>query len=209
MLEAVLPCDTEVALSLLHHGRVLHFDERTYIAYQGETVGTLWLVLEGRIKLESSSSSGRSSRLGVHGPGDWIGSYARPGSCPADLATLDRVTLLAFASGDLPGFALQQPQIGVALALSFARQLENMLAKLDARSTLTAKGRIYAELLHRAAGGLEIAPCPVVAELALAAQTTRETASRAIAELERRGIMTRDASRLHIESPRLLNDLVV
>lgn len=198
-----------MALSLLDQGRILQVDERTYIAHQGETVGTLWLVLEGRIKLESCSSSGRSSRLGVHGPGDWIGSYARAGPCPADIAALDRVTLLAFASGDLPELALRQPQIGVALALSFARQLENMLAKLDARSTLTAKGRIYAELLHRAAGGLEIVPCPVVAELALAAQTTRETASRAIAELERRGIVTRDARRLAINSPRLLNDLVV
>jgi CRP/FNR family cyclic AMP-dependent transcriptional regulator len=209
MLEAVLPCDSGMALSLLDQGRVLYVDERTYVAHQGETVGTLWLVLEGRIKLESCSSSGRSSRLGVHGPGDWIGSYARAGLCPADIAALDRVTLLAFASGDLPELALRQPQIGVALALSFARQLENMLAKLDARSTLTAKGRIYAELLRRAAGRLEIAPCPVVAELALAAQTTRETASRAIAELERRGIITRDARRLRIESPRLLNDLVV
>ena len=82
-------------------------------------------------------------------------------------------------------------------------------AKLDARSTLTARGRIYAELARRAGERLAIAPPPVIAELAHIAQTTRETASRAIAELERRGIVARSAEMLRINSPRLLAELVV
>jgi CRP-like cAMP-binding protein len=196
-------------MALLQGGRLREFGERAYVARQGEPLGTMWLVLNGRVKLESSSASGRSSRLAVYGPGEWIGSYARPTICMADIVSLERATLLSFASGALPELASGEPGIGVALALSFARQLEGAFARLDARSTLTAKGRIYAELVRRAAGGVEIAPFPIVAELALAAQTTRETASRAVAELERRGIITRAPDRLRINSPRLLNDLIV
>lgn len=207
-LEVILRCDTAVATALVARARVRDFSERAHVAHQGDLVGTMWLVLEGRVKLESSSSSGRSSRLAVHGPGDWLGSYARPAICLADVIALERVTLLSFASGALHELALSEPGIGVALALSFARQLEGAFAKLEARSTLTAKGRVYAELLRRAADDLAITPAPVIAELALAAQTTRETASRAIAELERRGIVTRDKDGLRITSPRLLNDLV-
>jgi CRP-like cAMP-binding protein len=49
----------------------------------------------------------------------------------------------------------------------------------------------------------------VIAALALSAQTTRETGSRAINALERRGIIRRDDERLEILSRGLLEELVV
>lgn len=209
MLAAVLSCEAAVAAALFAQGRARAVARRDFVVRQGDALATMWLVLDGQLKIESSSSSGRASRLALCGPGDWIGHYARPAPYPADIVALEPATLLGFASGDLPRLAASHPQLGGALALSFARQLENITARLDARSTLTAKGRIYAELLHRAGSGLDIAPSPVVAELAHAAQTTRETASRAVAELERRGIVTRSATTLRINSRRLLEDLVV
>ncbi len=169
----------------------------------------MWLVIDGRIKIESNSASGRSSQLALCGPGDWVGQYAQPAIAPTNILATEASTLLAFASGDLPGLAARHPELGATLAASFARQLENLTARLDARSTLTARGRIYAELLLRAGDGLTITPPPVVAELAHVAQTTRETASRAIAELERRGIVRRTVATLSIDSPRLLTDLVI
>ena len=117
--------------------------------------------------------------------------------------------MLAFASGDLPRIAASHPHLGATLAASFARQLENLTARLDARSTLTARGRICSELLRRAGDGLVVKPPPIVVELAHAAQTTRETASRTVAELERRGIVARTTEELRISSPRLLSDLVI
>ena len=208
-LEVILSCESDVAAALFAQGRVRPVERRGHIAHQGDRLETMWLVLEGKIKIESSSSSGRTSQLALCGPGDWVGQYARAASYPADIVALEPSRLLGFASGDLPRLAASHPELGATLAMSFARQLENVTAKLDARSTLTARGRIYAELLQRAGDGLAIAPPPVVAELAHAAQTTRETASRAIAELERRGIVARTAEVLRINSPRLLSDLVV
>jgi CRP/FNR family transcriptional regulator, cyclic AMP receptor protein len=183
--------------------------ERAYLVRQGDLVDAIWLVLEGRIKIESSSASGRSSQLGICGPGDWVGSYLRPLVYPTDVVSLEATTLARFATGDLPRLAASEPSVGAALAASFARQLESTIAKLDARSTLTAKGRICAELQRRSADSPTIHPAPVVAELARTAQTTRETASRTVTELERRGIIERTAGALRVISPRLLGDLVV
>lgn len=205
----VLPCGPEVAALLADAGRVRRWARRATIARQGDGVATIWLVIEGRVKIESSSAAGRSSQLALHGPGDWVGQYARATAALADISVVEPAVLLAFPTGVLPGLAERHPALGAALAASFARQLETMTARLDARSTLTARGRICSELLARAGAGLIIVPPPVVAELAHAAQTTRETASRMIAELERRGIVVRDAAGLRISSPRLLSDLVI
>jgi CRP-like cAMP-binding protein len=208
-LEAILSCSPLVASALMRHGAVRALPPRTRLAAQGDVLGMLWLIVEGRLALEAVSSNGRVSRLGVHGPGDWIGNYARPALCVADVVALERVTLVAFPSGRLPEIVSGEPQVGAALAGAFARQLEATLARLDARSTLTSKGRIFAELLRRAGDAGDISPPPVVSELALAAQTTRETASRAMGELERRGIILRRGERLSIVSPRLLAEMVV
>ena len=209
IVEDVLACDGATAGLLLASGRLRYLKARDYVARQGDLVDAVWLVLDGRILIESCSPSGRSSRLGICGPGDWLGSYARPVPYPADAVSLEPSTLLRFAAGDLPALAAREPAIGAALALSFARQLESAIARLDARSTLTAKGRICAELARRAGEALTIDPAPIVAELARTAQTTRETASRAVAELERRGIVERSAGTLRVVSPRLLGDLSV
>lgn len=209
MLEMLLRCEADVAAALLALGRLRQAGRRDYLANQGDVLGTMWLVLEGRIEIDSCSSGGRSSRLSTCGPGDWVGSYARPAVHLADIVALEPSTLLAFNAGDLPRLAASHPQLGGTLALSFARQLESIIARLDARSTLSSKGQIYAELLRRAGADHEIAPSPIVAELAHTAQTTRETASRAIMEIERRGIISRTATKLTINSPRLLSDLIV
>lgn len=189
--------------------RVQLVGRRETVACQGELLSSMWLVIDGRIKIESNSASGRSSQLALCGPGDWVGQYARPAIGLTNILATEASTLLAFASGNLPRLAASHPELGATLAASFARQLENLTARLDARSTLTARGRIYAELLLRAGNELAITPPPIVAELAHVAQTTRETASRAIAELERRGIVSRTAAMLSINSPRLLSDLVI
>lgn len=208
-LAAILSCGDEVAATLSAQARVRHVGRREAIVCQGELLSSMWLVIDGGIKIESNSASGRSSQLALCGPGDWIGQYARPAIALTNILATEASTLLGFAAGDLPRLAARHPELGATLAASFARQLENLTARLDARSTLTARGRIYAELLLRAGNELVIMPVPVVAELAHVAQTTRETASRAIGELERRGIVSRTAAALSINSPRLLSDLVV
>jgi len=54
-----------------------------------------------------------------------------------------------------------------------------------------------------------VSPPPVITALALTAQTTRETASRAINEVVRRGIIARDKQRWRIVSRGLLEDQII
>jgi DNA-binding IclR family transcriptional regulator len=79
------------------------------------------------------------------------------------------------------------------------------------RSALTARGRVCAELLRLALEAKDhtIRPAPVIAELALRAATTRETASRTVNGLERRGIIRRDADALVVIAPHRLEAEII
>ena len=70
---------------------------------------------------------------------------------------------------------------------------------------------MHAELLRQAREGpdLTIRPGPVLSDLALRVSTTRETASRAVNALERRGIIRRDADALVVVAPHRLEELIL
>jgi DNA-binding MarR family transcriptional regulator len=79
------------------------------------------------------------------------------------------------------------------------------------RTTLSACGRVHAELLRmaRQGDGRAIRPPPVLSALAVRVQSTRETVSRTIHALERRGIVRLEPGALIIVAPRRLEELVV
>ena len=90
------------------------------------------------------------------------------------------------------------------------RQLGAPLAIYE-RAAVSAVGRVYAELLRlaRASPGLVIRPAPVLSELAVRVSTTRETASRAVSALERRGLIRRDPGSLTVVAPQRLEELII
>jgi len=55
---------------------------------------------------------------------------------------------------------------------------------------------------------MTIAPAPVLSQLALQVQSTRETVSRAISALEKRGIIRRDPQGLTVVAPHRLEELI-
>ncbi len=73
------------------------------------------------------------------------------------------------------------------------------------------RAAIHAELLRlaRLGDGRTIRPPPVLAALATRVNSTRETVSRTINALERRGLIRRDAKQIVIVSPRALEELAV
>jgi predicted transcriptional regulator len=90
-----------------------------------------------------------------------------------------------------------------------ARQLDMVLDRMAARIGLSATGRCYQALLAKADDDGWIKPLPVLSALALGVNTTRETASRAVAQLVRRGIVERHDNGLRVVSRRMLEELVL
>lgn len=191
-------------------GRVRAMPARTSIAAQGHAAEASWLILDGAVRCEVLSPDGRMTVVATHAPGEIIGHFGQGRAGAAGMLTSVGATrLLAIPDGALDQLARRDADFALAIARCFARQTDRLLHRLAARVSLTAAGRIHARLLELADPDQVITPAPVVAALAISVQTTRETASRTISVLDRRGILRREPGRWIIQSPRLLEEMVV
>lgn len=139
-----------------------------------------------------------------------VGAFGRGNTAlSATLITHGPTRLLTIHAATINRLGKEDGAFAVAVAHSYARQAGAMLDRLANRISLTAAGRIYTRLLELADTDRLISPAPLVAALAVHAQTTRETASRAISVIERRGIIERNEGGWTIQSPRMLEDMIV
>lgn len=209
-IAAALGCEPGAASALLSASRLTDLLQPTHLVHQGERAPLSWLVLDGAVRCEVLSTDGRMTVAATHPPGDIVGAFGM-GAVPmaGALVTIGKTRLLASTVEAIERLALQRPDFALAIARAYARQAGTMTQRLASRISLTAAGRIYARLLELAGPDNVIAPPPVVSALAVSVQTTRETTSRTISALERRGIIHRDEKRLVIQSPRMLEDMIV
>lgn len=194
----------EISGSMTHKG----FDHREPVLHQGDDVAQCHLVIEGRANAFAIGLEGQYVQLATYEPGELFGAYPQRGNQRADIVADSDLQILSIESGRLSTFAKTHADVGSGLARIFAGQMDVLFDQMAARATLSAGGRVYAELLRRADDDGRISPVPVVAALAVSVQTTRETASRKINTLVRRGILARAAEHWQIIAPRQLEDMI-
>ncbi|MBS0254524.1 MAG: Crp/Fnr family transcriptional regulator [Proteobacteria bacterium] len=100
--------------------------------------------------------------------------------------------------------------VAVAITRQLARRLEQMRQRMAETVLLSAVGRVCAELARLAQANADqtIRPVPVFTELAVTSQTTRETVSRTVSQLEARGIFERVDGGLRLVAPHRLDELI-
>tara|TARA_R110002049_G_scaffold258_1_gene1555 strand:- start:90 stop:746 length:657 start_codon:yes stop_codon:yes gene_type:complete len=208
-LASFFSCSPEEAAKVDAATRLAHYGHRDILAHQGDLGAKLWIVLEGRAQLQIIGVDGQTKLLASHGPGELFGAFPHERVVISDVVAQNRLSVLEIPTAKMATLLEEEARIGSGLSRILGRQYNAVLDRMAARITLTANGRVYAELLREAGEEGRISPPPVIAALALSAQTTRETGSRAISALERRGIIRRDEEQLEIISHGLLEELIV
>jgi len=160
----------------------------------------------------ATALEGRMSVIEDYREGDLFGErglFGDKGSLH-DVLAVKQSRVGAFANPDF--LALMSNYSCVALAVSrlLVARLDTAQRRLAEGTTLSVRGRVCAELLRlaRAGNAMTIAPAPVLAQLALRVDSTRESVSRAIGALEKRGLIRRDADALVVVAPHRLEELV-
>lgn len=207
-LSSFFGCNTAEAEPLGNAMRFAVYRHDQALIQQGELGAKVWIVLKGQAQLKIIGSDGQIQLLMTHGPGELFGALPHERVFVSDVVARDDIAVLEISSSSLSALVQDRARLGSGLAMILARQYNAALDRMAARITLSASGRVCAELLNAAGSDDVISPPPVVAAIGLMAQTTRETASRTISSLERRGIVLRDADRLTIVSRRLLEEMV-
>ncbi len=212
LFAASFDCSTEVAQAAAAKVRFAEYAPRKVIVASGTMNDRLYLMIEGHARMLAFSIEGRLMVVEDFAPGDLFGEGALIGEDPVadEITALDAVSAGLFEAQVM--IALMSTHASIALAIS-----RRLIARLSAVSrrlvegvTLSAAGRIHAEILRlaRAAPDLAIRPPPVLSELALQVSSTRETVSRCVNALIRRGILKRGDVSLTLIAPHRLEELV-
>jgi CRP/FNR family transcriptional regulator len=184
---------------------------------EGDESSTCYIVRSGHVRAVREHTDGRSITLATFGPGDIFGELAMfdEERRTATIETIDETEAIAILSGDMRRLLREHPDIAVKLLSSLVQRLRQTNERLTAQSFQTVQSRVatvLAQLVEaaRAEGQLDsdVLITSTQAELAQLAGSSRESASRFLAVLERAGIITQGRGKLTVHEPDALQRYV-
>jgi len=213
LLCGVFDCSLDLAGHILVRGRLRDFAVRATMVRRGDRISTLYVVVAGKAHAIVYSLDGQAILLHEYRAGDFFGVVSPPYSAThdADVVAVEQVSAFLLDGGALALLAEQHGCIGLALLKVMVDRLRQTASRMYEHVALSAVGRVHAELLRQAkqCADLTIRPAPILSDLAWRVSTTRETASRAVNALERRGIIRRDQDGLVVVAPHRLEELIL
>jgi CRP/FNR family transcriptional regulator len=133
----------------------------------------------------------------------------------ATVEAIDPTEAIAILAGDVRRLLREHPDIAVKLLSSLVQRLRQTNERLTAQSFQTVQSRVatvLSQLVEAAqaegAGDRDVLITSTQAELAQLAGSSRESASRFLAVLERAGIITQGRGRLTVHEPGALQRFV-
>jgi CRP-like cAMP-binding protein len=184
---------------------------------EGDESSTCYIVRSGHVRAVREHTDGRSITLATFGPGDIFGELAMfdDERRTATIETIDEAEAIAILSGDMRRLLREHPDIAVKLLSSLVRRLRQTNERLTAQSFQTVQSRVATVLAQlvdtaRAEGqqDSDVLITATQAELAQLAGSSRESASRFLAVLERAGIITQGRGKLTVHEPEALQRYV-
>lgn len=193
------------------------FAAQQVIFREGDTSDTCYVVESGHARAIREHADGRIIALAHFGPGDIFGELAMfdDERRSATVETLDEVEALAILGADMRRLIREHPDIGVKLVVSLGRRLREANERLARQSFQTVQSRV-AEVLVRlvaqaqreGAQEADVLIRATQADIAQLAGSSRESASRFLAVLERAKVVTQGRARITVHDPEALKGYI-
>ncbi len=184
---------------------------------EGDTGETCYVVRTGTARAIRQHSDGRSITLAHFTAGDIFGELAmfddEPRSATVDV--IENTEAIAIPGRDMQRLVGEHPEIGVKLIAALAQRLRATNERLARQSFQTVQSRVAAVLVQMVAAAREggraegdVVITLTQSDLAKLAGSSRESASRFLATLERSGAITQGRGRLTVHDPDALEGYV-
>ena len=169
---------------------------------EGEQGDSLWVILDGRVKIGRRSADGRENMLALLGPGELFGelSLFDPGPRTATAVALTDVTLAKLSHTDLRPWITSHPEVGERLLQVLARRLRRTNDAMADLVFTDVPGRVAKALTDLGArfgteegDGLRVQHGLTQEELAQLVGASRETVNKALADFASRGWLRLEA----------------
>jgi CRP/FNR family transcriptional regulator, cyclic AMP receptor protein len=217
VFEALAPEDLE---QVAHVAVPRHFEAGQVVFREGDDSDTCYVVSSGHARACRSHSDGRTITLATFGPGDIFGELAMfdDEKRSATVEAVEDVDAVAILGADMRRLLREHPELAVKLVTALGRRLRAANERLARQSFQTVQSRVaqvvsQLVITARAEEGREEDHGDVLltitqAEIAQLAGSSRESASRFLAVLERTGAISQGRGKITVHDPAALERYV-
>lgn len=138
--------------ALQRHGTIRRFARGQALLHEGQVPDRVLLLRTGRVKVYSTTRSGKDVVLAVRGPGELVGELSALDEEPrsASIVALDPVEALVLSPRDFRGFLIEHPTAALALLGMLSRRLRDADAKRIEYVAFTTMGRVALRIVEMA-----------------------------------------------------------
>jgi CRP/FNR family transcriptional regulator, cyclic AMP receptor protein len=193
------------AAALERVAKVRDYPESAVVVSRGDAGDALFVLVRGRMKVVLYGESGREIILSIFkSPGDFFGEMSLLDDEPrsATVIAAEPSRLLVLSRAEFQAHLEAHPRTALRVLRELSRRLRRADGVIGNLALLDVFGRLAGKLRELAAEGEEVADGvlirqrPTQAEIAATIGTSRETVSRALSELARRGDIVITGKRL-------------
>jgi CRP/FNR family transcriptional regulator len=199
------------------------FEPGQVVFREGDASDTCYIVRSGRARATREHSGGRIITLATFGPGDIFGELAlfEDERRSATIEAIEQTSVVAVLGPDMRRLMVEYPGISARLVVALGRRLRETNERLSRQSFQTVQSRVAVVLSELVAQELaegkegeqeepsgDVLVTATQADLAQLAGSSRESASRFLAVLERAGVISQGRGRLVVHDPQALEQYV-
>ncbi len=177
-------------------GRIRRWDRGTTVMTEGDTSDWVLVLLEGRVKVSSHTSSGTEVVLAVRGPGGLLGELSAIDGSPRSATVTALEPITGIVVRDFPTFLGSHGRIAVLLMQLVSGRLRDADRKRIEYGAFDTTGRVATRLIELAErygektnSGVRVALPLSQDELAGWTGASREAVSKALRTLRDRGLI--------------------
>jgi CRP-like cAMP-binding protein len=184
---------------------------------EGDAGDTCYVVRSGHARAIREHGDGRSITLATFGPGEIFGELAMfdDERRSATIEAVEDTEVVAILGSDMRRLLRSHPDIAVKMLGALSRRLRDTNERLARQSFQTVQSRVASVLADmvataraEGAGESDVLITATQSDLAQLAGSSRESASRFLAVLERAGVITQGRGRLIVHDPARLEGYV-
>jgi CRP/FNR family transcriptional regulator len=187
-----------------------HFGRQQVIFREGDDSTTCYIVRTGQARAIREHPDGRTITLARFGPGDIFGELAMfdDEKRSATVELVEDTEVVGILGTDMRRLMREHPDIAPKLVISLGRRLREANERLARQSFQTVQSRVavvLGDLVDQSRDG-DGPPRDILvrirqADIAQLAGSSRESASRFLATLERAGVLTQGRGRIVVHDP--------
>jgi len=191
------------------------FEPGEVVFREGDASDTCYVVRDGRARALRTHRDGRTLTLATFGPGDIFGELAlfEDERRSATVEAIEQTGTVAVLGPDMRRLMSEHAEISSRLVIALGRRLRETNDRLSRQSFQTVQSRVavvLSELVDQEMDGArsDVLVKATQADLAQLAGSSRESASRFLAVLERAGVISQGRGRLVVHDPEALKQYV-